>query len=415
MCSVAPLLSLAGGPRVLVFDPGLINSVGHHREFASIIKQELGGDHRIAFYANFKADYGVIFDFLARPVFYDDIYTSPDLRGSFADIYAGMSRALVAGLGRIDPADLRTDAIALMHTATIFQLGGLAAWYAALQPSRRPRLFIQFQFPLAFHVPSASDVPAALRAARDAAQRLVAASTGVRFASNARTLSREIAEQLGVPCETVPLPIRWPTEPRSADAGGQVDFGFFGGLRTEKGAAILAGALPIFLSRHPGVRVLVHAPYGPSDEASVERLSALPQIEMLRTSFGDKASYYAQLRRARCVLVPYDPVAYAIRTSGIVIEALGLDKAVITTDHTWLADEVRRWGGDGFFMNAFTSAALVEALESAIAAFDNPAGRARRVRPGLRDEYSPRGFCDAVLRIMQDAASTDVSAAASRA
>ena len=76
-----------------------------------------------------------------------------------------LTASKVAGLGHLSPADLGPDALAIMHTATVFQIGGLARWYASLRAAQRPKLFLQFQYPLAFGVRHAAEVPEAISAA----------------------------------------------------------------------------------------------------------------------------------------------------------------------------------------------------------------------------------------------------------
>ncbi|HWB30575.1 MAG TPA: glycosyltransferase [Vicinamibacterales bacterium] len=396
--SLAPLWPAPKRPPVVVLDPGLVARFGHHKEFAAMIRAELGRDHRVVIYTNLYAATGVLAELQARPVFYDDVYIPAYETRDFAELYAAMSDALVAGLGHLSPADLGPDVLAIMHTATVFQIGGLARWYASLPAAQRPKLFLQFQYPLAFGVRHAAEVPKAIAAARDAAAALVRASSTVRFTSNSDPLSAQLSEQLGQPFSTIPVPIRWPRGHRAAVP--DMSFGFFGGLRREKGAMVLADAMPAFLSRHPDVRVLVHAPPGASDDAAVERLAALPQVELIRREFGDKEAYYEQFRRARCILLPYDQQNYAIRTSGVILESLGLGKPVVTTDHTWLASEVRRWGGRGFFMPTFTPDALLDALEDAhreLSGLQEP----DRLNEPVMAEYSPASFCRAIVETVE--------------
>jgi glycosyltransferase involved in cell wall biosynthesis len=368
-----------------------------------MIRAELGRDHRVVIYTNLYTATGVLAELQARPIFYDDVYVPPDERRPFAELYAAMSDALVAGLGHLSPSDLGPDALAIMHTATVFQLGGLATWYESLPAGRRPKLFLQFQHPLAFGVRRAADVPEAIAAARNAAATLTRASSMVRFASNSEPLSAQLSEQLGQSFATIPVPIRWPRARQAPVA--DVPFGFFGGLRREKGAMLLVDALPTFLSRHPDVRILVHAAPGASEASPVERLARLSQVELIRRDFGDKEAYYEQFRRARCILLPYDQENYAIRTSGVILESLGLGKAVITTDRTWLASEVRRWGGRAFFMPAFTSDALLEALEDAHRALSGPP-EPDRINEPVMAEYSPAGFCRAIIETVEHAPAT---------
>jgi glycosyltransferase involved in cell wall biosynthesis len=129
-------------------------------------------------------------------------------------------------------------------------------------------------------------------------------------------------------------------------------FGFFGGFRREKGAQLLAEAIPIFAARHQDVHFIIHAPTSESDPVATRALEHLPRVEIIRKSFDSKDGYFAAFSRARCVLLPYDPAKYAVRTSGILFEALGLGR-LIPPDHTWLAAELRKAQAQGFVMANF--------------------------------------------------------------
>src|SRR5205823_4705225 len=138
------------------------------------------------------------------------------------------TRSLVADLARIDPRDLNPTAIAVMHTATIFQLGALAQWFGGLPEVRRPRIFIQFQFPPELGMVSGTNRRHTQTVARDAAATLVAAGT-VRFASNSRSLVDQWTDQLGQRCILMPIPVRWPDDAQIHTPPERLTFGFFGG------------------------------------------------------------------------------------------------------------------------------------------------------------------------------------------
>src|SRR5205085_915175 len=110
---------------------------------------------------------------------------------------------------------------------------------------------------------------------------------------------------------------------------------------------------------------IVHAPHGESDEAAVRQLSTLPSVELIKLNFKHKDDYFEQIYRVHAVLLPYDPIVYAVRTSGIFIEALGLGRPVITTSGTWMARQLCRRPEAGLTMSSYSSAALCECLELA--------------------------------------------------
>lgn len=380
----------------IVIDPDLIAPGGHHYEYARLLHAELGRGC-VRFYAHRSARFSVNATFDVRPVFADSQYANA--RGApFAHTWRSTRDSLVRDLAAVDAADLHAETIAIVHTATIFALGGLAAWYAGLPAARRPRLFVQFQHPLEFALDRAADRTEALRCAHDAAQSLRSAGV-VRFAANTAACAERIARQLDVPCALTPVPIGWAGYEHSAAPEAET-FGFFGGLREEKGARLLAPAFAEFSTRYPEARLIVQAPAGQSDDSAVRALQAVPGVTLIRSAFAGRARYFAALRRARWIVLPYDPAPYRMRTSGVFIEAIGLGIPVIVPAGTWMEDELRSRGVPGLVMPAYNAGALSEALAEARSAMQATGPAPPVPNTAVIAQYSAAAFCTEVRRLM---------------
>ena len=387
------------GKRILtVFDPSLKSFRGHHWEFAQIIKEGCESNFDVRFYANFRARTKILLSLPAQPIctYYDGVYAPP---GNFDDNYLNMTEATISALNMIESSDVGPEAFLIMHTATLYQLGALAQWFSALPSSARPNLCIQFQFPLEYRLPANPTVrKRAIGLARAAASILMATGRA-RIASNSALLSDHISKQLEQHCAVLPVPIRWPdlNQPMSPDSG--VVFGFFGGLRAEKGASIIAQAIPVFAAQYPDTRFLVHAPIPESDTAAIGTLKAVPQVELIHNNFDRKVDYFKQFLRASCILLPYDPVEYAYRTSGIFIEAIGLGRLIITTEGSWPYAESRRYGGTAFYMSKYTATDLLACLTKArhrlISQPFEP-----KINREVMTENSPEAFCSAIIQLV---------------
>jgi glycosyltransferase involved in cell wall biosynthesis len=354
---------------------------------------------KVTFYGNTAAAPWVVAAINARLLFRDDLYPS-DTGTPFPQLYRAMTRSMASALKAVDPADLNSDTIAVMHTTTVFQLGALTEWYESLAARQRPKLFVQFQHPIEFMVEPRAEWPGAIGLAKAAVDALTAAGS-VRFAANSKPLANRISSQLDRPCALMPVPVRWPDRARVGAPERSVMFGFFGGLRREKGAELLAPAIASLAARYPDARFIVHAPRGQADPAIVRSLEALPQVELIRRSFTHKAHYFACLKRARWILLPYDPEPYALRTSGVFLEALGLGVPVVVTAGTWMAGELQSRDARGLTMADYSASALfdclVEARHSMLAADDAPPMLDRDVIA----EHSAAHFCSAMLHLMQ--------------
>jgi glycosyltransferase involved in cell wall biosynthesis len=379
----------------------------HHAEFARIITSGFASSFHVKAYGNFFARTGLLTQLSARPVFFESVH--PPLRGVifekvyggiFERVYDAMTRSLVQGLQQIDEEDLDTGTIAVMHTATLFQLGGLAQWISTLAPSKRPRLLLIFHVPLEWGIVESGKLFQALTIARKAVDVLTAAGT-VRFASLSQPVAERVSEQFNRPCPVIPLPVRWPNLSRIRMEPFRPTFGFFGGFRVDKGAALLAEVIPRFTNHYDDVKFIIHAPRDApgSNQEALKHLEGKPRVEVISTDFRDKDSYFDQFLRASCILLPYDPDLYAVRLSAVFFEALGLGRMIITTKGTSLEAGLNKCVAPAFLMPGFTSDDLFKCLEQArVMLLQTPLSST--VNWNIVERHSPAGFCKALLEIM---------------
>jgi glycosyl transferase family 1 len=350
--------------KLIIFDPALLGYHGHHLEFARLIKAELGSVFDVKFYVNLEAPNRILAELPARPLCRYSIYP-PAGNFDFQSFKALQETALITALRRIDLRELTPATVFVMHTLTVYQLSGLAEWFTALPPAHRPKLFLQFQHPLEFGVLHASDWAGALAIAREAAGMLTSAGKVV-FATNSDLLKDQLSRQLGYAWTLMPVPIHWPNQAQGASSQSEAVFGFYGGLRVEKGSQLLAEAISSFTQHtYSATRFIVHAPRMECDEIASRRLADCNRVQLIRTNFRNKDEYFTEFCRANVILLPYDPHIYALRTSGIFIEALGLGRPVITTDGTWMAHQLRTRSATGLTMASYSAKALCDCLEAA--------------------------------------------------
>jgi glycosyltransferase involved in cell wall biosynthesis len=374
--------------KLIVFDPALIGFAGHHLEWARMIKSGLSETFDVKFFINFWAASKIVAELRAQPTCFGGYYPQS---GDFAEA----KRDMLASLGRIDYRDLTPETIFLLHTLTVYHLEGLSDWFNEIPAKHRPRLFLQFQFPLEFLVNNADDHLLVLKVARNSIDKMCNCGN-VILTTNSDLLKDRLTSQLGHTWQLMPLPLRWPDHV-DLPAGPNPVFGFYGGLRNEKGARILAETIPVFIRQYPDTHFIVHAPKFESDEIAVCQLSNLSQVELIRSSFPRKSDYFAQMCRAHFVLLPYDPGPYAVRTSGIVLEALGLGRGVITTDGSWLAHELLKFSGAGVTMQSFSANALYNCLERAREMIASRSWKID-VNHEIMGHHNTAAFCDTLAR-----------------
>lgn len=130
-----------------------------------------------------------------------------------------------------------------------------------------------------------------------------------------------------------------------------VVFGYFGEAREEKGFLLLPDLVESLVREHGSARVRFRiqvstAPANDSERIKIarERLRELQtQFETdgtiaLHSEFSSMGSYYEAMSACDVMLLPYDAAAYAVRGSGVVLEAMRIEAPVVVTHGTDMAE-----------------------------------------------------------------------------
>ncbi len=115
------------------------------------------------------------------------------------------------------------------------------------------------------------------------------------------------------------------------------------------------------------------------------------------------------------VLICYDPVSYYLRSSHILVEALGMARPVITTRDTWMEDELRTHLGFpvGTLVDGYNSQALADAMLRFAANAQDFASNAAFASNLVRLKHNSIVFMDALLATPWPVASSGTTRAAS--
>lgn len=205
------------------------------------------------------------------------------------------------------------------------------------------------------------------------------------------------ADRLGRAVPTLPLPAPpWAPDLDPPPAGGPFTIVFLGEARPEKGAldlpeiavALLAGGAP------GGVRVVIQqgAVFGGGDDALADafaRLAATSGVEIVTGAVSD-ADYRALIARAHAVLLPYRAESYALRGSGVMVEALAAGRIVLASEGTI----AREYADEGVLHFCRTADDWTDAVRRILA--DRDAQQLRAARRGRRfaKRRSPRSTID---------------------
>lgn len=179
------------------------------------------------------------------------------------------------------------------------------------------------------------------------ALRNLAAAGGdrVRLYSDTESLARAHAALSGVSVGCLPIPVV-PAVRRPRGATFQATY--LGDARDEKGFPLLVEAIEgLAAEREAGTMRFVlqsHFNSATGDPRTALALARLgqdaPGVALVGRAL-DADAYSTLLGEADAIVLPYEPEAYRLRSSGVLVEALASGVPVVVTAGSWLADQVQ--------------------------------------------------------------------------
>ena len=385
--------------RLFILDPAVTDFSGHHFAFNLALLEACrrrGLEARIlgnaACTPAVQDALGVVrcFDF--------GTYTCPPVPelDMAAAIHFLHNAAFEQNLRSFAPTEFDEDDVVLAHTATSDQIVGLLRWYRRLSHPR-PRVAMQFMFPPWFQRPERDRALMIVLQRRAMAAWREDPDNRAAFFSDSAVLGRYLEDLAEMPVRHLPMPIIFPPEEApAAREGGPLTFVYLGEPRLEKGFGVLVRALVENRTRSElPVRFAIQTS-GLPDQGLVDALrQALPHDILVTEAVSDQA-YWRLLSAADGVLLPYDPAVYALRSSRILVEAVGLGKPVLVTGGCWLDAELGHLGGAGVRVD-YDPPSVWRGIERLTRDHVALTEGARAAAPACRRRNSPDGFLDALL------------------
>jgi glycosyltransferase involved in cell wall biosynthesis len=263
-------------------------------------------------------------------------------------------RAFFADTARFfDAVPLHEGDIVFLPTVAEADMLGLADFFRADRTTIKA----------AWHLLFRRDLPpgdAALQRLRRHFERFQSERSGhcVSFYTDTEPLTAQYNGLGGVTFRTLPIPTQSATGHRppalkSATREPLRHVVYLGDARTEKGYHWLPRLVTDARAAGLAVRFTFQSNFSiAGGEPAVAQARA--QLESFPPDYGitlvtealSSESYSSLLLAADVVIIPYDPAAYRARSSGVFAEAMAAGIPVIVPEGTWMAEELRRAGGE---------------------------------------------------------------------
>lgn len=229
----------------------------------------------------------------------------------------------------------------------------------------------------------------------------------ITLATDSSGLAAEFAQFWDRPIQVLPVPhTQLPRTTRDIDAlpvppkvAGRARVVFLGDARDEKGFELLPAVVKAFSApqRIKGVEFVfqayVSSRYHAAMNRPIEELSSAhpTNLTLLRSSLSQE-TYDAVLESADLVLLPYDALTYASRTSGPFVEAICAGKPVIVPRNSWMSQQL---GGSqaGLTFVSGNADDLIRTLAAALQNLPQLQQAATEFGQAYRDFHNATNFC----------------------
>ena len=180
-------------------------------------------------------------------------------------------------------------------------------------------------------------------------------------------------------------------------------FVFVGRTNSSQGIEILVQALSLLREdlANGTFSAFIQSNPQADDSPAVEACSKLDRLELpnvtLWKGFLSEREYHETLSNADVILLPYSREVYYAGTSGICAEALAMGIPIITTQDTWMSDQVARGGGLTFRDSDATD--LARAIREAVRRAGELKVGARKIQAFWRNFHNPENFYEQLVAL----------------
>jgi hypothetical protein len=384
--------------RVMILDPWLFQTSGHHLAVSLLLARTAENQGHVAQVFGNKQLPELVLSVPVHRVFDNNPYSPTDGHELASTYLFTQENELVERTLKsvLPPAKVQAGDVFIVHTTMIDHLVGYYRWFRWLN-RKDVALRMLLRYPPGYPRDRYRALESGL--ARFALQLWADAPGAVGFFSDVDGLSAHYTELSGLAFTTTPIAVEFfgTGVTARAPAGKRPLTWVFGGdARTEKGLGLLPQALPGYLKRYP------------NDTFRIQTFSADPQVLEALNSFGScieiiprtlhGQDYLNHLASGDAVLLPYNPQRYWMRSSHILIEALGMGRGVVVSPDTWMSDELGAMRKRvGMVMREWTPDGLRVAMEAFASNAGQIMGNALAVAPTIRDTNNADMLLHALL------------------
>lgn len=277
------------------------------------------------------------------------------------------------------------------------QLSGLVDFLLARPPDLQPRVVCQLMFTPTW-TPwgrPAHFGDAYYRMAFNRAGPLIGRK--LFFAAENEEIARIYRDNYGIEAEFLPAAIGAAQPQRKAEK--TIRLGFFGYSKCEKGFQLLPEI--VTLCRDKGLDVtfavqIQHSGWEPEIIASEQALRGLKNIQLIEGALS-WADYIAETNEIDVALLPYDPILFGMRGSGVFTEAVAAGRPIIASAGTFAAESIKKGEAQGEIFAPYSAQACLAAIARLLPRMSECKARAAAQAEAFARTHNAEAYADVLL------------------
>ncbi len=204
-------------------------------------------------------------------------------------------------------------------------------------------------------------------------------------------------DRYGIETSILPVPFG-DTEP-AVPCSGRPVFGFFGYSKCDKGFHFLPQAIEVCRAHGLDANFTIQLQHSGWEPATVAAERALRQIPGVRLIEGvlSHQEYTAETGKIDAMLLPYDPVLFGLRGSGIFTQSVAAGRPVIASAGTFAAASIASGNAEGEIFSPQNSAALAAAIVRLYGRLADSQARAAKLAKAFARKHSAEAYVDVLL------------------
>ena len=217
------------------------------------------------------------------------------------------------------------------------------------------------------------------------------------FTTENEAMAALYRNRYGIETSILPVPFG-DTEP-AAPCSGRPSFGFFGYSKCDKGFHLLPHAIEICRAHGLDANFTIqlqHSGWEPATVAAERALRQIPGVRLLEGVLSHE-EYTVETGNIDAMLLPYDPVLFGLRGSGIFTQSVAAGRPVIASAGTFAGASIASGKAEGEVFSPQDSAALAAAVMRLSSRLDDSHGRAAKLARAFAHKHSAEAYVDVLL------------------